>query len=282
MVPVPYNITQVINQLHLIIEQSIARGEREGYFAALYLRVVTAVKKKVDERHFDDNERMEQLDIIFANRYFNAYDQYKNNRPCSSSWRVAFDACRHRQPLVIQHLLAAMNAHIGFDLGIAAATVCPGFAINSLRNDFIKINDILASLVDSIESELEEMWPILKPIDWIAGKLDEDIAAFSMQIAREAAWQMALEYSSLPPGGQARFLSMRDAKVAAFGKKITEPGILLSSAISVLGLFERGSVARKIRELNDQRIPRQRKIRKASDILQEQTSTGSDAVLTGR
>jgi hypothetical protein len=244
-------LDHVIRKLNLIIDQSLARGDREGYFAALYLRVVNAVKEKIDAGHFDDNERMEHLDVIFANRYFTAYDQYKNGRPCSASWQVAFDACQRRQPLVIQHLFAAMNAHISFDLGIAAVAVCPGSSIHSMQNDFNKINEVLAGLVDTVESEIEEMWPVLKTIDKLAGKLDEELAAFSMRTARDAAWQMAVQYAALSPHEQQKFVNDRDTKVAAFGKKLTEPGFLLSVIITVLGLFEYGSVTKKIEELDE-------------------------------
>jgi len=103
----------------------------------------------------------------------------------------------------------------------------------------------------SVEREIEEMWPVLKTIDWLAGRLDEEVAVFSMHTARDAAWQMALQYAALTPNEQQNFLSARDAKVAAFGKKIVEPGILLSGLISVLGVFERGSVVSKIEELNE-------------------------------
>ena len=151
----------------------------------------------------------------------------------------------------MQHLLAGMNAHIGLDLGIAAATICPGSGIESLHNDFNKINTILAGLVNTVESELADMWPILKPIDWLVGKLDEQIAIFSMDIAREAAWNVALQYAPLQTHPQQEnFIIARDAKVAAFGKKIIRPGFLLTIFIEIFRVFERGTVKKKIEILN--------------------------------
>src|SRR6185503_17794712 len=139
----PRTIAEVIEQLEHIVADCQASKLREGYFAALYLRVTREVARKISSNFFDDNARMEQLDVTFANRYLTAYDQYKHHQKCSASWQVAFETCRNWRPLVLQHLLLGMNAHIGLDLGIAAATVCPGNAIQTLHNDFNKINTIL-------------------------------------------------------------------------------------------------------------------------------------------
>jgi hypothetical protein len=143
-----------------------------------------------------------------------------------------------------------INAHIGLDLGIAAATVSQGQDLNKLRADFDKINTILSDLVDTVQEELAQMWPILKIIDWIAGKNDEAIARFSMNIAREGAWKEATQYQALTDyESRDAFVRERDQKVAAFGNRLAKPGFLVSMMLAPLRIFERGSVERKIRIL---------------------------------
>ena len=248
----PDTIHEVIQRLEQIVEDCVKTDAREGYFAALYLRVTRQVSKKIDERYFDDNARMERLDVVFANRCLAAYDQYRQQQPCSASWQLAFDTCHRWPPLVLQHLLMGMNAHIGLDLGIAAATVCPGKAIEALHSDFNKINEILASLVNTVQDEIAQIWPLLKPIDWLAGKLDEEIAVFSMDMARDAAWKVALDYAALTTeADQETYRNTRDAIVAAFGKKIAHPGWIISIVIGVLRAFERGDVKSKIEALSE-------------------------------
>lgn len=247
----PCTIQDVIEQLEQIVKECESNGARQGYFAALYLRVTKAVSVKINEKYFDDNERMEKLDVVFANRYLLAYHQYKQNQPCSTSWHIAFDACSKWQPLVMQHLLAGMNAHIGLDLGIAAATICPGSSIQTLHNDFNKINTILAELVNTVEKEISDIWYLLKPIDWLAGSLDAKVAVFSMNIARDAAWNVALQYAALQElKEQEDFIFFRDAKVNDFGKKIIQPGLLLTMYIGIFRAMERGTVKKKIEILN--------------------------------
>src|SRR5204863_6652854 len=86
---------------------------------------------------FDDNPRMERLDVVFANRFIEAWEQRVGGGSPTESWAVAFTLLEDPGPLVIQHLMIGMNAHINLDLGIAAATVAPTPAqLDALQPDF--------------------------------------------------------------------------------------------------------------------------------------------------
>jgi hypothetical protein len=52
-----------------------------------------------------------------------------------------------------------MNAHINFDLGIAAQAVAPGNALPSLEHDFNQINNILGSMINKVRSDIGEVSP---------------------------------------------------------------------------------------------------------------------------
>jgi hypothetical protein len=242
-------IGEVIERLDAIIDHSIKTRNRQGYFAALYRRVTAAVKEKIAEKYFDDNSRMEKLDIIFANRYLEAQHQWTNNQSCSKSWELVFKTCKSWSPLVIQHLFVGMNAHIGLDLGIAAATVQPE-NIESLKDDFDKINVILNELTDVVQDELAEIFPLLKVVDFLAGGIDEKIAGFAMGIARDAAWDVALAYSKLPDDERAAYIDKRDLEVYSFGQKIVSPGIWINIVVAVFRILEKGNVVTKINALN--------------------------------
>jgi len=252
MLTLPTTIDEVIEQLDEILAWSKKNGNRLGYFPALYLRVTVEVKEKIAQNYFDDNERMEKLDVVFANRYIEAFHEFQDDKECTKSWQLAFDTCKLWPPMVIQHLMLGMNAHISLDLGIAAATVAGGKDINSLQNDFMKINTVLGSLVDEVQDQLSKMWPLLKPIDWLAGKLDEKIAKFAMGIARDAAWQVALEYSKLKADEEKEhYIKKRDLAVVKFGSKLASPGLLLNVFIRFLRFLEFGTVVKKIEHLDN-------------------------------
>lgn len=242
-------IEEVIERLDVIINDAIRNKDRAGYFAALYRRVTASVKEKIAENYFDDNPRMERLDVIFANRYLEAHHNWTNKQPCSKSWQLAFDACGQWRPMVIQHLFVGMNAHIGLDLGIAAAQVQPN-DVESLHNDFNKINTILNHLTDIVQNELAEIFPLMKVVDKLAGGSDEKIAGFAMGIARDAAWNVALDYSKLSPDEHDTYISQRDLDVYKFGQKIVSPGRWINFVVAIFRILERGNVVSKIKILN--------------------------------
>ncbi len=245
-------IAGVIDRLNDIIAESIAGNSRQGYFAALYKKVTVEISKKIHEGYFDDNERMERLDVIFANRYFEACDQYRLQQNCSASWKLSFDACNHWQPMLMHHLLTGMNAHIGLDLGIATATVAAGKDIAAVQHDFNKINIILCDMIAGIKATLYNMWPLSKLISQLhTDRLENDIAGFSMHIARDAAWQSALQVAACETDAdRQRCIALRDQVVADFGNRLLHPGSFTQTVTAVFRLFEFGTVRSKIQRLD--------------------------------
>ncbi|MBL7821263.1 MAG: hypothetical protein JNL65_11670 [Saprospiraceae bacterium] len=246
-------IGEVISNLDAIVLDSAANSDRCGYFAALYKKVTIVVSKKIQARYFDDNQRMERLDVVFANRYLDAYSEYKANQKCSKSWQIAFDATLNWQPMVIDQLFLGMNAHIGLDLGIAAATVAPGNQLHSIQSDFIKINQVLSELVDEVKADLYSMWPLSKSIAQLhIGSIEQAVADFSMSLARDAAWKLALDYSILDTEeAKTNCIELRDESVVRFSQKLLNPGSALKLLKASARLFETGSVKTKIERLND-------------------------------
>jgi len=243
------NIDQVIAELDEIIEVTRAEESRLGYFAALYRKVTIQVGKGIEEDFFDDPARMERLDVVFANRYLDALAQYRQGLETTDSWAVAFAASQQWWPIVLQHLLIGMNAHINLDLGIAAARTAPGQALPGLKNDFDKINEILSSMVDDVERELARVWPLLRLLDKVAGRTDETIIRFSMDRARDDAWAVAQILASLDQVAQAERIAQLDGQVARMGRLLWHPGLLIGTAVRIIRLGERGTVAKIIDKL---------------------------------
>src|SRR5690348_5441768 len=103
-------------QLDTIITDAKQRGDRTGYFASLYHKVTTSVKNGISRGDFENGERMAKLDVLFANRYLQALDNWRNSQTLADSWRIAFEATQKSFLLILQHLLLGINAHINLDL----------------------------------------------------------------------------------------------------------------------------------------------------------------------
>ncbi|MEM7105244.1 MAG: DUF5995 family protein [Bacteroidota bacterium] len=242
-------IDEVITKLDDIIEISKKEEDPLGYFAALYQNVTITVKEKLHTGYFDNDERMEKLDVIFANRYLEAYSKLKQNKPITQSWRKAFVSANDWNLIVLQHLLLGMNAHISLDLGIAAAEMSNENSIDALKSDFDKINDILSSLIDEVQADLASIWPTLF---WILKKLkkvDDFIINFSMQLARDDAWKFAKSLVGIDHTKKDDLINKRDIHVKKLSDKITSNSLFIRLIFKIIRIGERGKPSNKIMAL---------------------------------
>lgn len=236
------SIDEVVEALDGILEDAQVRGSRLGYFPALYRKVTVAVRQGIADGVFEDGERLARLDVLFANRYLEAYAAWGRGERPSASWQVAFEAAESRMPIVLQHLLLGINAHINLDLGIAAEATAPGAELPALRSDFLKINEVLASLVDGVKAELAVVWPKLRTLERLAGGKDDRILDFSLTRAREHAWSLAEALSTADADMRAVCIARADRRVAKLGRLVRRPGPLARFATWWVRLGERGTV----------------------------------------
>ncbi len=240
-------IGEVLDQLDAIVEIARERGTADGFFAALYRRVTAEVEARIGRGAFEDGERMARFDVVFASRYVEAWSAYERGRPLTEAWRVAFGCRDDYWPVVLQHLLVGMNAHINLDLGIAAAEVAPGTAIHALRQDFDLINDILCEMVDDVQTRLAQVWPALRMIDRICGDLDEAVVHFSIRRARAQAWDLAVALAgTVDEARRAQRIEEVDTAMACLGRRILNPGVKLRLMLGWVRIRERGTISEKL------------------------------------
>ena len=235
-------IDEVIALLDGIIKRARAGGSRLGFFATLYRNVTLKVKEGIDSGGFEDGPRMQRLDVSFANRYLSALENFRSGEDKSRSWRVAFQASSDWSPLIIQHLLLGMNAHINFDLGVAAAAVAPGPLLPSLQNDFNGINNILAGMIMRVRDNIEQLSPSFSLLDRINPDKQDRIINFSLSRARNCAWNVAVRLGTLPEGEHQTELARLDFQTTVLAHALRRPiGLAATAAVTAV----------RIRESND-------------------------------
>jgi len=244
------SIDDVIERLDAILADAKEAGSPAGYFPALYRRVTIAVRDAIARGEFEDNERMERLDVRFAQRYLDAVVQKRTGGQPTHSWAAAFAADDEGGLTVLQHLLLGMNAHINLDLGIAAAETCEPEALMSLKKDFNHINGILGSLLEDTQRRLTRIFGPLGLIDRFLGPIDERLSIFSIGYARDKAWTQALELALTPSAERAAYLVARDEAVARFARSIVRPPHWTARLLLRLVCWlERGDVRSRLREI---------------------------------
>jgi hypothetical protein len=239
-------IHDVVADLGEVVDTARREASPAGYFPALYRRVTVEVAEWIRAGRFDDGPRMERLDVLFADRYLEAWRSRRAGEETTRAWAVAFDATASWWPVVLQHLLLGINAHINLDLGIAAARTAPGDAIHGLKGDFHRINQLLASLVDDVPDRLAEVWPLIRVLDWVGGKTDEATVHCSIDRAREEAWGFAVRLAGMPESAWRGEIESKDRAVAELGGLVRHPGLLLGTTLGAVRIGELRSTERTI------------------------------------
>ena len=239
------SIDQIIEELRQIVEKESKSGSSLALFAALYLQVTIRVKQGIRNHEFEDGIRMEQLDVIFADRYIQAYRAFRDHKPITAAWRVAFES--ERKPLLIlQHLLLGMNAHINLDLGIAAAQTMKGKDLYLLKNDFNAINRILSAMSDDVQQKIGKASPLLGMLDRLAGRSDTLLVNFSITQARDGAWKSAGEFHKSDSFNS--LLVQRDKTVSNLALSLVYPNSrTVRMVLNAIRLAETRYVAKVVR-----------------------------------
>ncbi len=243
-------IDDVLNKLEAIIAESIAANDRMGYFAALYYKVTSSVKEGITKGSFENGARMEQFDVIFATRYLDALDTWKNKQPITSSWQVAFDATKNSSNLVLQHLLLGMNAHINLDLGIAAVEVSGG-QMESAQGDFDAINIIISSLTYQVLNDLSRVSPLLSLLGLHASNQTSILIQFSIDNARDGAWCFAEELVNKTGTYYTNCVAQRDKTIQQLAQQLIKTTGFMRFTIWMIHLFEWKSPSKIIKMLHE-------------------------------
>ncbi len=220
-----------------------ARGDRLGWFAAMYGQTTRTVRDHVAAGRFDDAERMCGFVERFAARYLAPLAAWQAGLPVAKSWRIAFQASSERDTVILQHLLLGINAHVNLDLAVVAAESCPGDAIDGLHDDFMRVNGILGALMPRFRACIGRFSPLLDVLDRVSGGEDDEVLNFSIRVARDEAWSQALTLAAVDDTARRQdLIDSLDRRVAVLGKLVANPGGLLQRAVDVVAATESDDV----------------------------------------
>lgn len=177
------------------LDSLLPDGDGLKWFNLLYLKVTEAVRDNPTAGGWEDPQWLERLDVVFAGLYFNAVAAWQRNPEESArAWRPLLD-CRDRNDVArIQFALAGMNAHINHDLAIAVVQTGEEQGITPRRGtpqhrDFERVN----TLLEIVEGEAKQflVTGIIGELDQNLGRVDDLIAIWKIEKARDTAWTNA-------------------------------------------------------------------------------------------
>ncbi|EDM45542.1 hypothetical protein SCB49_07032 [unidentified eubacterium SCB49] len=242
-------IQEVITILDEIILVEKENKSTLAFFPVLYNNVTKRIRNGIINGEFEDNSRMEKLDVIFANRYIKAYYDYKAGLQVTESWYITFEASQDTSLLIIQHILMGINAHINLDLGIVTSeTVGVGNDLESFKNDFNKINEILNTMVNGTQASVNSVSPFFRLLELVGKGKEDKLAAFSINVARDGAWLFAQQYHKA--ADRTAEILKRDGVIAMLALKLSRvKSKFLLFTIKVIRLFESKNVLKIVAAL---------------------------------
>jgi uncharacterized protein DUF5995 len=209
-----------------------AHGTADGVvrFNSLYLQVTQSVYQalEVEKDFFALPDAMHRLDVIFGQLYLDAVAALAADARVPRCWNALFRVRDHPDIASLQFVLGGMNAHIDHDLACALVSQWEEAGARPHRDsdahrDFTKVNQILRSRLDAEKAVL--CTGIIKDIDKRTGPIDDRIAMFGIEAARENAWIRAerlwdFRHVEIVTRGM---LDVLDEQVAVLGRALLEP-----------------------------------------------------------
>jgi hypothetical protein len=220
------------------------RQDRRCMFLTLYRVVSAEMRRQVAAGAFDDPEWVHRYAVAFANLYRQAFDAYEAGQRgrVPTSWRLCFDAAATGRTLVLQDVFLGVNAHVNHDLAYALF----GVSIDPDRarryRDHAAVNRVLGSVTERATMQLAGLYaPGLTTLDNCAGELDEMISLFSLEVARESAWESALGLANAR-GEIERGVVMKliGSRAAVMSRLLLAPS-LSPTALGVCSRLEQGT-----------------------------------------
>lgn len=223
-----------------------AQNNPMGLFAAVYQRVTERVAEGIKLGLFKNAEKMEAVDVRFCTLYFTALNAYFDQKPAVGPWQVAFDAAR--QPLIAdQHIFAACNAHIGYDLALVVSELFPGETVHDFKPDFLKMNELFDAMYDQMNDNVGR---IFRPFGTMLKYFEKQILAAERSImrqGREKAWETSVRLAMARTDTErAAMIVQLEKDSAAMGRKIVSPHPLLNPILRWMARHEQGTVAQKV------------------------------------
>lgn len=210
------------------VEARAERGQHDGIaaFNFLYTIITRRVNEWVERGEFADAAFLTELDVVFANRYFDALRALAADPDSAPrSWDALFDNRSERGVAPLQFAVAGVNAHVNFDLPHAVVATCENLGLElgagTQRADYEKINRIFALEMEDLRQHFQNRFE-----RWI----DENVLAHVFNVlgnwkvdkARDFAWESAEILWDIRRNGTAERLYTRtlDTSVGLIGRQL--------------------------------------------------------------
>ncbi|HUK69125.1 MAG TPA: DUF5995 family protein [Streptosporangiaceae bacterium] len=187
------SVAEAITRME-VIDAVTPVGDGLACFNRMYLQVTREVDNELGQGFYADPVFMTELDVIFANLYFDAVDAAGKPATVPLAWRPLIDQRAATGIEPIQFALAGMNAHINHDLPLAVVSTCADLATSPAAGthlaDYQKVDRLLDAAEQSVRQSFES-GPELA-VDRHLQAVGNLVANWTINSARDLAWKNSL------------------------------------------------------------------------------------------
>lgn len=177
--------------------------DHDSTFAFTYLLTTEQYRSAVeDPDFFTDNAFVNHQDALFADYYFDQYDDFHAGRidEVSPAWRIAFQTAADQKVSGMGNVFLGMNAHVNRDLPFVLEEI--GLVKpdgTSRKADHDRVNDFLNATNQYLLTEAAKyLDPTLDDGDIPGISLDNSAAVQALVLWREQAWRNAERLAAAP------------------------------------------------------------------------------------
>ncbi len=219
-------VDHVIREMERRFEPLARACDHDAMFSLMYLRTTEEYRRVASTgTFFRDTNFVNHQDVVFANLYFEAFDDWHSSRRSETpaAWAVAFDAADRRLVTGTGNMLLGMSAHVNRDLAFTLAEI--GLVRpdgSSRKDDHDKVNEFLNRVIQPLFTEAATV------LDGSADDgnlpfttLDETLTMQLLVAWREQAWRNAERLAMAPTdAARAQVAAEIEAFAAAEGRAI--------------------------------------------------------------
>lgn len=231
MAPTPKTVADVLARLEAI-DAALPSSDGVKWLNKLYLEVTQQVEKAVPAEHQAAPGFLAALDVVFAARYFAAFDAAGTGALPAEypfhAWKPLFEARFATGVAPVQFALAGMNAHINHDLSIVICEACAAQGTEPSddgpeHTDYQSVNGLIAKVERKMKTWM--MTGLLKELDLAFNPVDDIVAVWNVEKARDAAWVGAEVIWSLRklPSLRSDYEEVDDRAVGFAGRALLTP-----------------------------------------------------------
>jgi hypothetical protein len=233
-------IDEVIERLQQM-QLELAPGDGVRWFNRLYLDITVAIRDYCRSGKLKAPPFLEQLDVHFGNVYFDVFDAAAAGAAVPAHWAPMFDSRSDRNVAPLQFALAGLNSHIGYDLSIGVVALCESLSIEPTGDspqhaDYEAVNVVLKQTEAATKRWL--LTGAVKELDHAVAPVDDAVAIWSIERARDSAWTTAQVLWHLRGHDELldSYLTTLNATVAMEGKALLMPHAVPPSSPLYVGV----------------------------------------------